>query len=211
MASPWDGFARTILGEFESGYAMGRERKNRREDRDRQSAYRAEDQMLAERRQMAADEERQYGRRKDVGFEGSADPAESAFRERMKRKEDLAARETEADIAYKGRMPQDRLDPAARGEQAVGAKITALGAGIADIDERGREAGSRWYLPSFMEKEELSADDARLREQLKARRLGLLGVGGSPAPAADRKALYLKARREGKSEAEARRIAQAGG
>lgn len=200
MAYDFSGFGDGIFG----GIDRSRKERVRREDLDRSSATRAEDQHLAERREMKADEQQDYTRRKDLGFEGSGDPAEAAFRARMKKKEDLAARTAEADIAYKNRMPQDRPDPAARGEQAVGEKIKAIGLGIADIDER-EEENKKWYLPAFFE-DKLSKEDTDLREQLKARRLGILGVGGGQ-PAPDRRAIYMKARNEGKSEAEARALA----
>lgn len=181
MASPWDGFSSRLWSDFDSGYSMGRERKKtkdaetrRVQDLDRASARRAEDLHLAERREMAADEERGFNRRKALGFEGSEDPAEVAFRERMAARQAVEDRHKNALAAYM--EERYRGGPRAQAEQAVGEKLKALNAGIDDINTRGEEQGRRWYLPGFMEREELDKADIDLREQMRTRRAGLLGL-----------------------------------
>ena len=176
----WDfggAFGRGFGQGFETGkHRLALARQERADalaaqERDRKSAERAEDVGFKERDQMRSDQE-------------------MALRERLGK----------AEIEYKGRMPHDRPGSAGS-ETAVGAKIKALGDEIGSITTRAEGAGSKWYLPKSWEKEKISDEDARLREQLKSRYRGLLGVG------IDRKAIYMKARQEGKSEAEARSLA----
>ncbi len=210
MSSPWDGFAQTVLGEFDSGFGEGRAKKHDRETKARQDSQ-----------DVIAANERAYGRRRDLGFEHPENQDEAMFRDRMNKKEDLARRKGEADIRnvdsearLHDRMPMPRADVA---EQGIAAKLKATGEGIAQLDDQDSwkvAHPSTWF--GGWGKGNLSPEESQLRETLKSNRMRLIGapVAGSPAPAGGKPKVFTDQQKSafkaylaaGKSEAEARAL-----
>lgn len=214
MSSPWDGAAWRTLDQFDSGFAMGRAKKRDQigdaryaEDDAEQDDERAYRRRMSDKAAATADEERAYGRRKDLGFQD-----EASFREQMRQKRDLERRAAEADIAYKGRMPADR-----GGASTLSAELQGLRYGIGDIDAQEaaiveadeidpakRSIWKPWFLE---ERKKLPPEESQMRDDMRKRRLDLLRVGPG-AKERDPEQVYLEARRQGKSKAEARSIAE---
>ncbi len=204
-SSPWDGFANTVLNQFDSGFDMGRSTRRDREAKalaaqaaDRHSAERAEDVGFKERHEMGEDADRAYRREKDMGFE-----TPDVFRERMKKK-------AESENALRAAQAHRLMNPVAKTESdATAAKLAEQS--IEDVDAEEMQLakdrpmwGTRWFRGDPQLPKESVARRKEARESVDdyvRRRLG------SKAGGTDKKAIYLKARSEGKSEAEARALA----
>lgn len=213
MSTPWDNAAQNILGQFDSGFEEARSRRLDREHATRQTA---QDKIAAD--------EREYGHRKDLGFENPQSQGEAMFRDRMMKKEALANAATEAhtknELADAGMRDRSPVEHPAHGgaETGIAAKLAATDNIISDIDTReGKDSFPRNMWPGNWGTD-VEPGDAQLRTEMKANRLRLVRGGpGAPAPAAhaapsrkltpQQQDAYLKARTAGKSEAEARALA----
>lgn len=195
-------FGASTVSNAQDESARNRERKRQEQEHtERLDRQKSQDAIAAE--------EKDYSRRKSMDFENPQSQAESMFRDRMLEKRELEKKNIESQINLRNRMPHDR-PLADRGEQAVGAKLKYLDENVERLDDE-----DTWHLfsPTTWGGGNLSAEDSKLRESMKSRRNDLLRLsvdGDAPKRGkltTQQQDAYMKARNQGKSEAEARAIA----
>ena len=171
---PYD-FSGVVEG-FRSGFGdVARARRQRMLD----------EAAVEERKYKRSQEEGQqaYERRRALDFEGATDPAEKAFAAKLAKRRLIDDRLKAAQADYL--EERYRGGPREASEQAIGAKLKSTESGIEGLEEAGREAGRRWYLPRSAETPEYTEEQAAELSELRANRRRLLGLGAPTAPPDD--------------------------
>ena len=173
------------------------------QDRDRRSAERAEDVGARERGEMRSDEATRI-HNLGLGLGEPRTPQEVEMRAKLTKKNDLAEQQAQANIDYTNWRQHDKPTRDVV-EQGITQKLKSIDAELDDLS--AQESDRDLFSPSsWWSGKGLSDEQKAYREKLKTNKSRMLGIdrGG---PKMDRKAIYIKARQEGKSEAEARALA----
>ena len=162
MPYGWEGFAGRLADLAATGYEIGRKKKERAEDVEREEkGHQAAGERYGSERQREEERYREERSAREI--------ADNRAEQQRVFDRALAERRIRLEERRAAARPPGQ-------EQAIAAKIGAIGAAEEDIAAQGREQGRRWYKPWFMEKEELTPEQKSMSGRLAARRLELLGM-----------------------------------
>ena len=222
MSTPWDGFAKTVLDQFDEGYNMSRQRgldaqlKARQakqdeiaqQERDYRTTKDSRDMMFRDKMQANTEENQRLEKVKE-GLVPAQSQTEAMLQDQVLKDKLMKRNVEQATIHHlmEPRVDKNENDNAAlKAAESVRKDVTAREAAYGQNSMLSNWMG--WGAP------EISPEDVQNRKKAQEFEMSIMrdrmskkAGGGAPR---DPKTIYIEARRAGKSEQEAKQLASGG-